>query len=358
MRASSIVGPAASRGRPPRARCPHRWRRRHGQDVLRREAVRLLRSPPRRRARAPARAACVPGVPGRAVVASTPPSKSNVARPSCTERTVHPISTPASRRAASGRSVRAVSASTAPSASTRPLLQQHQAVGERIHLIERVGHVQDRDARGIAQPREEGQHLGAARGVERGQRFVHQQQARAGEQGASRAPRAAAPRPTSRPGRRASSGAMPSSATTSSKPGPTASRGARRSRSGGWSRRSDAGTAAHPGTPPRSAAFRRQEDAPRRVQQRRAIQRDRAPLGPQQPATAARTVDLPQPEGTEQRGDAVRRRGEGGVDAAKPANPRRPKRCRSETSSISRARARHASAARSSPPAAARRLRA
>jgi hypothetical protein len=63
-----------------------------------------------------------------------------------------------------------------------PALQQQQVVGQARHLVQRVGDVEHRDAQLARQPLEPGQQLGLARGVQRGQRLVHQQQARAGGQ--------------------------------------------------------------------------------------------------------------------------------------------------------------------------------
>ncbi len=72
-----------------------------------------------------------------------------------------------------------------PRSDDAPAFHQHQAVGQRVHLVERVGDVEDRRLGRVAQPGEEGQDLAPPRHVERGERLVHQQQARAREQGAA-----------------------------------------------------------------------------------------------------------------------------------------------------------------------------
>ena len=62
-------------------------------------------------------------------------------------------------------------------------LGEHDDVGgEPRHLGDRVADIDDRDADLVAQPLDVGQDLGLARLVERGERLVHQQEARAGEQ--------------------------------------------------------------------------------------------------------------------------------------------------------------------------------
>ncbi|MCY1534768.1 hypothetical protein D9M68_701500 [compost metagenome] len=63
-------------------------------------------------------------------------------------------------------------------------LQHHQVIGQARHLVGRMADVEDRDIQLLVQAFQVGQHLQLALEVERGQRFVHQQQARAGQQGA------------------------------------------------------------------------------------------------------------------------------------------------------------------------------
>jgi len=62
------------------------------------------------------------------------------------------------------------------------IAQQHQVVGQADHFVERMGDVQHRQAQLARQPLEVGQQFGLACGIQRGQRLVHQQQARAGGQ--------------------------------------------------------------------------------------------------------------------------------------------------------------------------------
>ena len=65
-----------------------------------------------------------------------------------------------------------------------PGLQQHEVVGQPRHLVQRMGHIDDGQRHRAVQAFEVGQDLGLARRVQRGQRLVHQQQPRAGRQGA------------------------------------------------------------------------------------------------------------------------------------------------------------------------------
>ncbi len=77
---------------------------------------------------------------------------------------------------------------------------QHDRAGEPGYFGNRVADINDRHIRLIAQPLEIGQDLVLARRVERGQRLVHQQQARARQQGpADRHPLFFAARETARP---------------------------------------------------------------------------------------------------------------------------------------------------------------
>ena len=54
--------------------------------------------------------------------------------------------------------------------------EQHHARRQPQHLVELVAHVDDGNGEGVAQPFEIRQHFLATRQVERGQRFVEQQQ--------------------------------------------------------------------------------------------------------------------------------------------------------------------------------------
>ena len=75
--------------------------------------------------------------------------------------------------------------STGPTAVTCALGQDHDRGRQPRHLGHRVADIDDRHARLVAQPLDVGQDLGPARLVERGQRLVHQQQPRLGEQRAA-----------------------------------------------------------------------------------------------------------------------------------------------------------------------------
>ena len=61
-------------------------------------------------------------------------------------------------------------------------LHQHQCVGQAFHLGHVVGDVEHRDGKALMQPFQEGQDLVPALAVERGERLVHQQQLRVGQQ--------------------------------------------------------------------------------------------------------------------------------------------------------------------------------
>ena len=63
-----------------------------------------------------------------------------------------------------------------------PRLDQHQRFGQPGHFVQRVRHVDHRQAQRRFQPRQIGQDLRLARGVQAGQRFVHQQQVRLRQQ--------------------------------------------------------------------------------------------------------------------------------------------------------------------------------
>ena len=59
---------------------------------------------------------------------------------------------------------------------TRPLLHQHDVLGEALDFGNVVGDVDDRQRQAVAQPLEKRQDLVLGRPVERRQRLVHQQQ--------------------------------------------------------------------------------------------------------------------------------------------------------------------------------------
>ena len=63
-----------------------------------------------------------------------------------------------------------------PSATVRPGFEQHHARRQPQHLVELVAHVDDGNGEGVAQSFEIRQHFFATRQVERGERFVEQQQ--------------------------------------------------------------------------------------------------------------------------------------------------------------------------------------
>ena len=146
-----------------------------------RTATATSRARSRNRRRAPAGSA-------RNGTMRTPPGNRSRVRPrpaSCAS-TVQSSTAPASRRPlSSGKSVRAARSATGPTANTRPASIKHQRVRQPVHLRQVVRHIQDRQAREVAQPFQEGQYLGLARPVQCRQRLVHQQQARAGQQGAA-----------------------------------------------------------------------------------------------------------------------------------------------------------------------------
>ena len=62
------------------------------------------------------------------------------------------------------------------------LFQQHHVIGQPRHFVRRVADVEHRDIQLVMQAFQVGQDLALALEVERSQRFVHQQQARAGQQ--------------------------------------------------------------------------------------------------------------------------------------------------------------------------------
>ncbi|BBK33495.1 hypothetical protein STHU_41290 [Allostella humosa] len=81
-----------------------------------------------------------------------------------------------------------------------PARHQHDRAGEARHLVDRVADIEDRDARFVAQAFDVRQDLGLAGMVEGGQRLVHQEDARAGQQRpADRHPLALAARQPGRP---------------------------------------------------------------------------------------------------------------------------------------------------------------
>ena len=70
-----------------------------------------------------------------------------------------------------------------PACSQQLARRQHQhLVGQSGDLLQRVGHIDYRQAKGRGQIGDIGQKLRLAVMIERGQRFIHQQQARAGQQ--------------------------------------------------------------------------------------------------------------------------------------------------------------------------------
>lgn len=70
-----------------------------------------------------------------------------------------------------------------PAGADLAVLQQHQVIGQARHFVRRVADIEHRDVQFLVQAFEIGQDLALALQVEGCQRLVHQQQARAGEQG-------------------------------------------------------------------------------------------------------------------------------------------------------------------------------
>jgi hypothetical protein len=70
-----------------------------------------------------------------------------------------------------------------PGCHRRPGIEQHERAGQAQHLVDGVADVEHGQVELVAQALDIGQHLGLARRVQRGQRFVHQQQARLRQQG-------------------------------------------------------------------------------------------------------------------------------------------------------------------------------
>ena len=61
-------------------------------------------------------------------------------------------------------------------------IEQHQMIGQARHFVRRMTDVEHGDVQLLVQALQVGQHLLLALEIERGQRLVHQQQARAGHQ--------------------------------------------------------------------------------------------------------------------------------------------------------------------------------
>ena len=74
---------------------------------------------------------------------------------------------------------------TGPTAVTLPSVRITTVVASLRHLGDGVADIEDGHAHLVAQALDVGQDLGAPRLVERGQRLVHQQELRMGEQGAA-----------------------------------------------------------------------------------------------------------------------------------------------------------------------------
>ena len=72
-----------------------------------------------------------------------------------------------------------------PAGDQLALIQQHQGVGQGNDLVHGMADIQDGQAVLADQLDQIGQDLGLARFVQGGQRFVHDHQARAGQQGAA-----------------------------------------------------------------------------------------------------------------------------------------------------------------------------
>ncbi len=239
-----------------------------------------------------------------------------------------------------------------------PLVEQHKRIRQRVHLLQRVGDVEDRHARRVAQPREEGQHLRAARRIEGGERLVHQQQARAGQQ---RAPEChalalAAGQPRGAAGEECREAEqrhhLLEARPLHARLGHRARRAAQAVAQVGLhaEMREQPAVLEHHGA---AAALGRHEDAARGVEHRRLAGQRHAPLArPQQPGDGGEHAALAAARGAEQRRHAGRARGEGDVEREARAeavpqgdlqpHPRPSQPC------IRRAR----SSAKSSPPTA------
>ena len=85
------------------------------------------------------------------------------------------------RGGSAGRGARAFR-SSGPCATRAAAFHHHEVVGQPRHFVGRVADVEHGDLQFVVQAFEVGQDFVLAREVERGQRLVHQQQARAGEQ--------------------------------------------------------------------------------------------------------------------------------------------------------------------------------
>ncbi len=197
-------------------------------------------------------------------------------------------------------------------------IEQHQVRGEAQHLLELVAHVHHGDRQPIAQRLEVGQHLLAARGVERGERLIEQQQTRLRQQ---RAPErhalalAAGELARPPPEQRARDRAAP---ITSSKPMAAGAERAARARNAGCPPPSGAGTAAHPGTRSRCGAARAARRCRARVSVSTSSSRRTSPAsGASSPEIMLTRVVLPLPE----RPNSATTPGVGAANSACSAKP-------------------------------------
>ena len=137
-----------------------------------------------------------------------------------------------------------------------PALDHDRDLARDLRLVRVVRDPQDRDLELVAHAQQMAQHAGPQRQIERGERLVEQQRARAARRARARSRRAGARRPRARArgvraGRR--SRAPRSRARARPRPGDRVAAGAR---SAGSRRRSGAGRAARPAAPSRGGAAR------------------------------------------------------------------------------------------------------
>ena len=191
---------------------------------------------------------------------------------------------------------------------------QHHRVGDPHHLLDRVAHVDDGHLQLVAHQLDVVQDLVLAVGVERGERLVEQQQARARQQrAADRDALLLAAGQVRRP---------PIEQARKSEQRDDVARAEPRSAGRGKEPRVAAGSAARSGAGTEPPFLEHVADAPRvggtsmpcRVEQRLAVDGDAAALRAQDPAMALTTEVLPGTRAPEERRDAVaglrtRRRG-------------------------------------------------
>ena len=171
-------------------------------------------------------------------------------------------------------------------------------IGEAGDLVDRVADIDDRQPHLVAQPLDIGKDLGLARLVERGERLVHEEEARARQQrAADRDPlllaAGEAGRPPGEEARRCRAGRR----SPSSEPQRSFARRAAGGRRGGCRGPSDAGTAGPPGRRSRSGGDAAGTSMPRAVSKSTAPSTAMRPRsGRARPAMRLTSVVLPEPE--------------------------------------------------------------